>query len=353
MWSERCESILERKSHWSAQLEEEARHKGLFRRLLDHCTSDLEPLNVRVKASYVPNKTEEAPGREDSLPDEAGDTVLGTFERAANILRQSLEIDRGGVVFFDTAVAFSGADPMGILDEPVNEVNNAELLFAKKNCQKSGATPTDSRCRDHQRRASSFHQYKGQVRSSEDQSQAAKVIARSVSGAANSELISKPINGKILHRLLDYYPDGNVWYFDHEGFFASMEQVEELDNESYEALSSGQRVAYKRLQSQQQGEATVLAEILDKARQIVFLPLWDVAAKRWYAGCIVWSQSAVPVFTVDSEVAYLASFTNSVMAEVSRLDAISSDRKKVDLISSISRTSVCSLQDISWLTSGR
>lgn len=59
--------------------------------------------------------------------------------------------------------------------------------------------------------------------------------------------------------------------------------------------------------------------------------------ERWYAGCFAWSHSSVPVFTVESEIAYLVAFTNSVMAEVSRLDAIRADQTKADFISSISR----------------
>jgi hypothetical protein len=51
----------------------------------------------------------------------------------------------------------------------------------------------------------------------------------------------------------------------------------------------------------------------------------------------VWSQSAVPVFTVDSELAFVSAFTNSVMAEISRLNAITADKMKSDFISSISR----------------
>jgi signal transduction histidine kinase len=43
------------------------------------------------------------------------------------------------------------------------------------------------------------------------------------------------------------------------------------------------------------------------------------------------------VFTVDSEIAYLSAFTNSVMVEISRLDAITANKMKSDFISSISR----------------
>jgi signal transduction histidine kinase len=45
----------------------------------------------------------------------------------------------------------------------------------------------------------------------------------------------------------------------------------------------------------------------------------------------------VPVFTVDSEIAYLSAFTNSLMVEISRLDALSANKMKTDFISSISR----------------
>jgi signal transduction histidine kinase len=51
----------------------------------------------------------------------------------------------------------------------------------------------------------------------------------------------------------------------------------------------------------------------------------------------VWSQSAVPVFTVESEIAYLSAFTNSITVEISRLDAITANKMKSDFISSISR----------------
>jgi hypothetical protein len=42
------------------------------------------------------------------------------------------------------------------------------------------------------------------------------------------------------------------------------------------------------------------------------------------------------VFTVDSEIAYLSTFTNSVMVEINRLDAITANKVKSDFISSIS-----------------
>ena len=45
----------------------------------------------------------------------------------------------------------------------------------------------------------------------------------------------------------------------------------------------------------------------------------------------------MPVFAVDPEVAYLSAFTNSMMVEISRLEALTANKMKSDFISSISR----------------
>lgn len=68
------------------------------------------------------------------------------------------------------------------------------------------------------------------------------------------------------------------------------------------------------------------------------LETYNKLIDRWYAGCFAWSQSAVPVFAVDPEIAYLSAFTNSMMVEISRLEAMTANKMKSDFISSISRT---------------
>ena len=57
---------------------------------------------------------------------------------------------------------------------------------------------------------------------------------------------------------------------------------------------------------------------------------------RWHSGCFVWSNNSFPVFTVDSELAYISALSNSVMVEISRLDSIMANNVKSDFISSIS-----------------
>lgn len=263
------------------------------------------------------------------------DPVKDTFDRAARILLESLEIDSGGVVFLDTAVTFDQAGFTDAYSDSMTDIGahmhvdgipDQSPRPKIRHGKSSGAPST---------RSSNHEHYEGQVRGSGASTENARLISWSVAPDAAS--FSASLDCKTLQTLLNVYPEGNVWYFDDAGFFSSLEQVEHVQAALKVKASSSQRIEHERNLSEEQAEAALLAEKFPGARQIIFLPLWDAAAKRWHAGCIVWSQSAVPVFTVSSEIAYLAAFTNSIMVEVSRLDATRADQSKADFISSISR----------------
>jgi signal transduction histidine kinase len=73
-----------------------------------------------------------------------------------------------------------------------------------------------------------------------------------------------------------------------------------------------------------------------KARSLVLYPLWDPHRDRWFASAFIWSSDPMRVFTSQQELSYLAAFSNSVMAEIARLDMKLADAAKADFISSIS-----------------
>jgi len=63
-----------------------------------------------------------------------------------------------------------------------------------------------------------------------------------------------------------------MWYLDEEGYFSSLEQMSK--SEPTPSISpSGRRKSVD--VTQQRAEANVLSRIFHKARQIIFLPLWD------------------------------------------------------------------------------
>ena len=266
---------------------------------------------------------------------ETQDLVKSTFESAATILRESLEIESGGVMFLDTAVSFNEAGRTDAYSDPSTSIGQSMETVDGKD---------DRRVFRHNREVSlgayspsKADPYKGKIRNLENRNRAAEIMAISTSTELQSaQPAKKALDSKTLQALLNMYPEGNVWYFDEGGYFSSLEQVEQTETENESGASQRRRFDIKRRMSEEIAEATLLRERFEKARQIIFLPMWDAATKRWYAGCLVWSHSAVPVFTVDSEIAYLAAFTNSVTVEISRLDAIRADQAKADFISSIS-----------------
>lgn len=83
-------------------------------------------------------------------------------------------------------------------------------------------------------------------------------------------------------------------------------------------------------------DESILKNVFPAARSLILYPLWDTHRGRWFASLAVWSIDPMRVFTIEQELSYLAAFSNSVMAEVTRLDTKIADSAKADFISSIS-----------------
>ncbi|MCJ1383339.1 hypothetical protein MMC17_006452 [Xylographa soralifera] len=82
-------------------------------------------------------------------------------------------------------------------------------------------------------------------------------------------------------------------------------------------------------------EAEDLLRVMPGARSVVLFPLWDSNRDRWFAYSVAYTTSPTRILQLE-ELVYLASFGNSVLAELSRLDTLAADRAKADFISSIS-----------------
>lgn len=102
----------------------------------------------------------------------------------------------------------------------------------------------------------------------------------SVSKNAQLSESSHMPNGNTLQSLISRYSKGNIWYIDEEGYFSSIEQVDDLYGE--ECLSpTERRVVKSRVDlSKQRAEADFLSKVFEKARQIIFLPLWDAGGSK-------------------------------------------------------------------------
>lgn len=82
-------------------------------------------------------------------------------------------------------------------------------------------------------------------------------------------------------------------------------------------------------------DVSTLFRFLPTAKYIVFRPLWHFQQECWYAAALGWVSD--PTRAIDpSDINLVAAFGNSVMVEVSRLEAMATSRAKSDFVSSIS-----------------
>lgn len=79
-----------------------------------------------------------------------------------------------------------------------------------------------------------------------------------------------------------------------------------------------------------------LLKTLPGIRSLIFLPLWDFADAKYFAGCFIWTSTAGRLLSPENELPYLKAFGNCIMSEISRVKAERSDIAKSTFIASIS-----------------
>jgi hypothetical protein len=205
------------------------------------------------------------------------DQIKLTLDHAADILRESLELNGGGVLFLDTALGSKDAgainDYFDLITYPETETKESisaesKTLFGSV-LEVPALTPKDIAPR-----AGS------QVRSFNDQYQPAKILAMSVSENAQWNPSTKTPDGKTLQNLINTYPKGNIWYIDDEGYFSSIEQVDEIYDGQTPTPSGKRRSRPPCDMTSRTAEADLLSRVFENSRQIIFLPLWDAGASK-------------------------------------------------------------------------
>ncbi|KAL1623124.1 hypothetical protein SLS54_004610 [Diplodia seriata] len=130
-----------------------------------------------------------------------------------------------------------------------------------------------------------------------------------------------------LKRLLNQNPQGKVFHL-----------PPSPDSES----SSGDDVSSRRKRKRRGSRKTkfsavnAIMDIAQDSRSAAIVPLWDFQRERWFAGCLCWTTDPRRQLSYGSDLLYLRTFGNSIMAELSRLDALSIDRAKTTFVESMS-----------------
>lgn len=218
-----------------------------------------------------------------------------TFRRAANLIRESLELTGdGGVIFLE-----NNSMPL--------DVDNGRMEYF------------------------------------EDADTPASVLGVSTNEepfapepGSNATCAAANCDRRFLQNVLRRYPKGKVWTFHQDrSLFASSDDDEKSPNSPVSAVRTPEAPpgTSKKWRA---SEATQLAKYFPGASQVLFVPLWNAATSQWYAGCFCWSCTETQIFSPTVELASIMGFGYSIMAELSRLESIIADRQKGDFIGSIS-----------------
>lgn len=231
-----------------------------------------------------------------SQPVEKNQSISWAFRRAANLIRESLEL--GG----DSGVAFLEAGSDAVLD------------------RWSGSD----------------------VFSSQDTSKSASLLAvsteESIFGPYRDSAVSCPVaklDERFLHRLLNTYHNGKIWSLHRDGQQSSSDSEDSSPSREGRSRPRGP-VDSKTARNWKLQETAMLNRYFPRATQVLFVPLWNAADSQWFGGCFCWNNIEGNVFDPSVELSSLLGFGSSIMAECNRIESLISDRQKTDFIGSIS-----------------
>lgn len=263
------------------------------------------------------------------------------FARAANIIRQSIEID--GVLFLDATVRSFGGLVGQQSERKVSAVGmeNLNYLSNDEDSTREGPPPA----------------------SKDDSCCNVLGYATSQGCGIGNDNVPWPAEGlrdRTLQRLLRRYPHGRIFNFEANGEAlhppvcqdrepltpnvpprrpASPVRHWSHDSQDPDELQCGANAAPERkptIQRQRWSAAESVIHLFPGARSVVLIPLWDGQKKRWAAGGFIWTNSPTRVFTADGTLRFLRVFGLIVMAEIYRLNTKAEETIKSNILGSIS-----------------
>ncbi|KAL3472386.1 hypothetical protein BJX99DRAFT_262373 [Aspergillus californicus] len=311
--------------------DEKPRNPPLLSRRMQRPASRLslkERIQQQAKSPMTSGRTTDRSMSDSNSPNRKRDAEVtltsGTreiFGRAARVLRESLEVE--GVVFFDASVKSYAGLVRNSDDRPSDASSGSE----------SSENPSSSDCED---------PATGQSSTETDDSSMSDVLSYALQ---DPEQPMGAIRETFLRSLLRNYPQGAIFNIDENGGISSSE-----GSDSASGTTVSREIAYrkheggkvqrqwKQRKRQRVGlkeENKGLLKVFPSARCITLFPLWDSRRNRWFSGLFLWTKSPRS-FSLGSQLAYLYAFSNSIMADVHRLDMELANRAHATLVGSIS-----------------
>lgn len=257
------------------------------------------------------------------------------FSRAANIMRESIDVC--GCIIFDASVATFG----GAINAPHRRKSAESQLESISNASSDTSSSYMSESDQPSPPGEPWGIGRPLPNSGGDgvmEKKLCDVLGFSYRNppSKESDTCCAELAESDLKRLLRRYPSGHVFNVSSPSGTSPPNSSEAPHLHTTEISPTGKNsIMIKKL-----------LEIAPGARDIAILPLWDYQRDRWFAGCLCWSTEPKRALYPDVDLIYLQAFGNSIMMELSRLDAITSDRAKTAFVASISHELRCPLHGI-------
>ena len=243
-----------------------------------------------------------------------------TFARAANLIREALELgDDGGVLF--VGVTAESTIPTLLSDVKASMVDDSTSTGDEFQPEKVANAKLAELVQ-----SPTFMKHSRSI--------PASTLASSMKTTPLLEGDGLPGQGRmkldseVVNYFVGRYPGGRLLLLEEDdGKSSSDETVQEIElQQGTKSTRVRRRVA----------EIEFLRRAFPDARQLLMTPLWDSREGRISSACFVWSSTQTRLFSTRHELSYLTSFCQTLMAECSRLDAMMADKQKSDFVGTIS-----------------
>ena len=262
------------------------------------------------------------------------------FAQAADILRRSTLAD--GCIFFDATSRDLDEGPSSRDHQTKRRRSKAGKNSDHESRSDSSLASTDDTQSDSDKKDTSDSDSSSAMKRQSD------ILGLSLTQAginSNNGVSTFTFLEQDLKRCIRRYPRGKIFNFTDQGTISSGEDT--LSDRSHHGKTS-QAKTQSPSTSRGSGRddmksnrvrrfvAEEITRILPGVTSVIFLPLWEFSQDRWYAGAFLWTTQIGHLMDPNDEFPYIRAFGNTVMSEVSRLDALHAERAKTTFIASIS-----------------
>ncbi|KAJ5674999.1 uncharacterized protein N7477_004933 [Penicillium maclennaniae] len=265
------------KSYLSHAEDMDGRLQDVDTRSLSPSSDEWTHKEISTAATSLPDLP---PGDNSSVSSTSNDWI---FQRAANLLRQSLDLNGAGGVMFSK---ISDCSPDHVVG---NRQNPAESNFP------------------------------------------APILAMSTRGdplfyrtMSKESLPAASLDNAFIAQLTRRYPRGRLWSFHSDGTLSTSDEEQSIS------------ASRKQRNRSRASETSKLNKFFPDACQVMFVPLWNATKSQWFAGCFCWTPQPTRIFSRAVDLSSTFGFASSLMTEYSRVESVIADRQKGDFISSIS-----------------